>query len=242
MSQLYNIYCDESCHLENDSQKVMVLGAIWCPKNDTRSISLEIKKIKEKHNLGRNFECKWTKVSSPQSSKSKYAFYEELIDYFFDKPQLHFRTLIVPDKSKLNHSAFPGQDHEQFYYKMYFQMLHPILNPNEKYRIFIDIKDTRGVAKQRELHEYLCNKQKDFQREIIEYVQQIRSHESELLQLTDLLIGAVSYANRDLSGNAGKINLVSLIRNRTNYNLTQSTFLREEKFNIFCWQAKEFNV
>ena len=24
----YNIYCDESCHLENDSQKAMVLGYI----------------------------------------------------------------------------------------------------------------------------------------------------------------------------------------------------------------------
>ncbi len=28
MSQVFNIYCDESCHLENDRQKAMVLGAI----------------------------------------------------------------------------------------------------------------------------------------------------------------------------------------------------------------------
>jgi hypothetical protein len=215
----------------------MILGAVWCQTNDVRSISLEIKRIKEKHKLPRNFECKWTKVSA-----SKYPFYEELINYFFDRPQLHFRALIVPDKDKLNHSVFPGQDHEQFYYKMYFQMLHPILNPSDRYRIFIDIKDTQGIGKQRKLHEILCNKQHDFQRNIIEIVQQIRSHESELLQLTDLLIGAISYANRILSGNAGKISLVKLIRKRTDYNLTQSTFLREEKFNIFCWQAKEFNL
>ncbi len=31
MPQIINIYCDESCHLENDNQKVMVLGAVWCP-------------------------------------------------------------------------------------------------------------------------------------------------------------------------------------------------------------------
>jgi len=31
MTQVANIYCNESCHLEHDRQKVMVLGAIWCP-------------------------------------------------------------------------------------------------------------------------------------------------------------------------------------------------------------------
>ncbi len=31
MSQICNIYCNESCHLENDHQQAMVLGAIWCP-------------------------------------------------------------------------------------------------------------------------------------------------------------------------------------------------------------------
>ncbi len=31
MSQVFNIYCDESCHLEHDREKVMVLGAVWCP-------------------------------------------------------------------------------------------------------------------------------------------------------------------------------------------------------------------
>ena len=31
MGDTYNIYCDESCHLRNDGQKAMVLGALWCP-------------------------------------------------------------------------------------------------------------------------------------------------------------------------------------------------------------------
>jgi hypothetical protein len=30
-SRVYNVYCDESCHLENDHQKVMVLGAVRYP-------------------------------------------------------------------------------------------------------------------------------------------------------------------------------------------------------------------
>jgi hypothetical protein len=28
MSEIYNIYCDESCHLEKDKIPVMVLGAV----------------------------------------------------------------------------------------------------------------------------------------------------------------------------------------------------------------------
>jgi len=31
MGQTYNVYCDESCHLQNDGLSVMVLGAVWCP-------------------------------------------------------------------------------------------------------------------------------------------------------------------------------------------------------------------
>ena len=28
----YNVYCDESCHLEHDNSNVMVIGAVYCPK------------------------------------------------------------------------------------------------------------------------------------------------------------------------------------------------------------------
>ncbi len=31
MSQVFNVYCDESCYLENDHQKVMVLGTVRYP-------------------------------------------------------------------------------------------------------------------------------------------------------------------------------------------------------------------
>ena len=47
----YNIYCDESCHLEHDHQKIMVLGAIRCDKTYKSQIVKEIRAIKEKHNM-----------------------------------------------------------------------------------------------------------------------------------------------------------------------------------------------
>ncbi len=241
MNHIYNIYCDESCHLEKDRQKSMVLGAIWCPLELARKERIEIKKIKTKHNLPKDFEIKWTKVSF-----SKIEFYKEVVNYFFNHKNLHFRALIVPDKTLLNHSAYPGQDHDQFYYKMYFHMLHPIFSTESQYQIYLDIKDTLGIVKQNKLHEVLCNKQRDFQRQIVLKVQQIRSHESDLMQMADLFIGAVSYRSRNLysseNPNQGKIELVRLIEERTGYKINQSTFLGESKFNLFRWQATEFGL
>lgn len=43
MTRVFNVYCDESCHLENDRQKAMVLGAVWCPLEKTREIAVRIR-------------------------------------------------------------------------------------------------------------------------------------------------------------------------------------------------------
>jgi hypothetical protein len=122
---------------------------------------------------------------------------------------------------------------------MYFDMLKVIFSPDARYRVYLDIKDTRGAQKAAKLHEVLCNNLYDFSREVIERLQLVHSHEIEQLQLADLLIGAVSYVNRDLQGNAGKLALVERIRERSRYSLTRTTLLREEKFNLFRWHAAE---
>ena len=237
MKRVYNVYCDESCHLENDRQKAMVLGALWCPVEKAREANKAIRRIKMRHGLNPAFEIKWTKVSP-----AKIEFYRELIDYFFDDPELHFRALIVPDKSKLKHEAFAGQDHDLWYYKMYFDMLKVIFDPQARYRVYLDIKDTRGGAKITKLHDVLSNNMYDFSREIIERIQLVRSHEVELMQLTDLLIGAVSYINRGLSESPAKRALVDLIKQKSGYDLTRTTLLREDKVNLFRWHATEVQV
>lgn len=233
MNQVYNIYCDESCHLENDQQKVMVLGAVWCPLEKVRSISVHIHEMKSAHGMKSGFEIKWTKVSP-----AKKQFYLDLVDYFFNETGLNFRALIVPDKSKLQHDAF-GQTHDEWYYKMYFDMLKVILNPYDRYRIYLDVKDTRGAAKIKKLHEVLSNSLYDFSRQIIERVQLVHSHEVEIMQLADLLIGAVSYINRGLTTSTAKTAIIEKIKERSGYELTKTTLLRENKVNLFRWHASE---
>ena len=233
MTTTYNIYCDESCHLENDKEPIMVLGAVWCPLEKTREFSVGIREIKKQHGLPPNFEVKWTKVSP-----GKQPFYLDLLDYFFENADLHFRALIIPDKSRLRHMDYE-QSHDTWYYKMFFTMLKVIPNPRDHYRIYLDIKDTRSAEKVAKLHDVLCNNMYDYERQIIERLQMVHSHEVELLQLTDLLIGTVAYANRELSGNLAKIALVKRMKDRSGYGLTKTTLLREDKVNIFAWQASE---
>jgi len=232
MTTEYNVYCDESCHLENDGQKAMVLGAVWCPKGKRLEIAERIREIKQKHGLERDFEIKWTKVSP-----SKLAFYQDIIDYFFDDDDLHFRGLVVPDKSVLDHERHQ-QDHDDWYYKMYFTMLKTIFDPDSRYYVYIDIKDTLGHEKVEKLQDILCANAYDFSRRMIADVKRVHSHEVEHLQIADLLIGALSYLHRKLSGNSAKEALIARIRQRSGYRLTLNTMMRELKFNLLIWNSR----
>jgi hypothetical protein len=209
----------------------MVLGAVWCAKDDRENLFNRVKEIKAKHGLKPNFEIKWNKVSS-----SKLAFYRELINFFFDTDKLNFRALVVADKNELDHKKY-GHTHDTFYYKMYFDMLKIIISPHASYYIYLDIKDTQGYEKVNKLHEALSNNHYDFSKKIVKRIQEIRSDEVSLLQLTDLLIGALSYMYRGLDSSLAKLELIELIKKRSGYSLTKNTLPSERKFNLFIWHS-----
>lgn len=242
LSEEINIYCDESCHLQNDRQKVMVWGGIICPKNKVKEISKRIREIKIKHNLrnkfnkNNRFEIKWTKVSN-----SKLEFYIDIIDYFFDNSYLFFRGLFIPNKDILNFKS--PEEFDEFYYKMYYIMLKTIFKPDCHYNIYLDIKDTRGSQKIEKLKECLeknLYNQYSFKGKIINKIQEVKSHQVELVQLSDLIIGAISYINRQKDTSVAKKKLISRINER-GYTLTKSTLLREDKFNLFRWNGDKNN-
>ncbi len=245
MREIINIYCDESCHLENDKEKVMALGAVYCPASKKSEIFQMLSELKKKHNLipknKKNpndnrayYELKWNKISL-----AKINYFKDVVDYFFTDDDLNFRVLVVPDKSKLDYEKF-NHTHDTFYYKMYFSMLKVILNPDKGHHIYIDIKDTRSREKVHKLEQVLRNDKYDYAKEIIKKVQQVRSHEVELIQLADLLTGAVSYVNRGLADSRAKNILIEHIRHRSKYALTKSTLIREQKFNIFLWESSKY--
>ena len=122
---------------------------------------------------------------------------------------------------------------------MYFNLLKVIIAPQFRYHIYPDYKDTWGRRKGAKLHEVLANARYDFSRQIIERIQTVRSHEVELIQMTDLLTGIISYKNRGLSENAGKVQLVTRMQEQSHKLLTQTTLVREDKVNLFKWRPAE---
>lgn len=232
MTIIHNIYCDESAHLEKDNKKFMVLGGLACPNHLKDEIFKRLKAIRKEHGI-QTAEMKWNKVAH-----GKKEAYRNLINYFFDKDDLYFRAIVI-DKTKLNHMAF-AQNHDDFYYKMYFQLLQWFLEPDKKCNIYLDIKDTQGNQKINRLKEVLCNAHYDFNQDMINRIQEIHSHEVVLMQLTDLLIGAINYTHHFPSGgeSTAKNELVNLIKERSECTLIRSTVLGARKFNIFCWEAR----
>ena len=238
MSRLFNIYCDESCHLETDAitpeNRFMVLGGVACPDSVKTEIFDRIKSIKKENGLSHLSEMKWTKVSKP-----KLAAYRDLIHYFFDREELAFRAVVI-DKKELNHPAF-SQTHDEFYYKMYWHMLERLVDHANHYHIYLDNKDTLGALKVARLQEVLCHSKHDFNQKVIRRIQEVRSHEIAVMQITDLLIGAVSYANRYPEGgkSEAKNELVELIKARSGVSLQRSTSLGAAKFNLFKWEGQQ---
>jgi hypothetical protein len=219
----FNIYCDESTHLENDGMPYMIIAYVSSAWNQVKIHSSHIMMLRQKHNF--KGEIKWSKLS-----ESNYPFYADLIDYFF-ATDLNFRAVIV-DKTKIDNSRF-GYTHNDFYYRMYYQLLHHKIDMEHTYNIYLDIKDTCSYRKINKLREIL-----NIDSSNIRNLQFIRSHESVLLQLADVLMGALNYHLRgNLKVNA-KIKIVDKIKHHTKRPLELTTLKTASKFNLFFIELK----
>ena len=234
MGITYNIYCDESCHLEHDHINVMALGAVWCETDKVSQLASALRSLKKEFGLPPDFEIKWTKVSP-----AKVDFYRAVIDFFFRQEALGFRGVLIPDKRQLDHGVFE-QTHDTWYYKMWFVLLKQILNPDARHRIYLDIKDTRSQEKVLTLQKVLRKELYDFDAAIIERVQQVRSHEVELLQIADLFAGALTYLHRGIRTSDAKQRLIQEIQTESGFDLLRSTLPKEEKFNLLIWRPQEW--
>ncbi len=166
-------------------------------------------------------------------------FYQEVIDWFLAESPLHFRGLVVLNKQALNHAEFNQGDHDLFYYKMQFSLLNKILSPDSQYAIYLDIKDTRSRLKLKKLREVLCNNVYDFTSDMIGHIQNIHSHEAELMQVADYLTGALAYRHRNLQGNPAKVAVLEHLERKLGRSLSFSTPLREQKLNIFLFSPRQ---
>jgi hypothetical protein len=226
-NKTFNIYCDESTHLEHDGQPYMIYGYVSIAYNRIKSAKSRINQIKKNHAY--NEELKWTNIS-----EKTYLLYKEIVDYFF-MTDMNFRAVIV-DKSQIDNSR-PDYTFNDFYFRMYFQLLHHKIDMENTYNVYFDIKDTCSQKKLHQLREILK------WNAAIRNFQFIRSHESCFVQLADILMGAVNYHLRVEKGvlegkNIAKRKIIETIQEHTDISLNTTTVKTAKKFNLFFISLK----
>lgn len=131
----------------------------------------------------------------------------------------------------------PEYTFNDFYFRMYYQLLHHLSDMENEYNVFFDIKDTCSHKKLHTLQDILKYYSS------IRHFQFIRSHESYFVQLADILMGAINYNLRIEKGDVeGKViakrKLVDKIQEHADISLNRTTPLSKKKFNLFFISLK----
>ena len=223
----FNLYCDESTHLEHDGQPYMLYGYVSIASNQIKMAKEQIHNIRTKYNYFDEF--KWTNVHT-----ATYPVYNALLEYFF-MTDMSFRTVIV-DKSQIDNTR-KDYTYNDFYFRMYFQLLHNEVSLENMYNVYFDIKDTCSQEKLHNLQKIL------HWNASIGNFQFIRSHESCFLQIADVLMGAINYNLRVEKGtikgtSIPTCKLVEMIKKQTNISLQATTPKSTKKFNLFFIKLK----
>lgn len=229
--KIYNVFCDESrqdllaCRDSvSDMNRYCCIGGLMLPLESRDYIKSKIKALQEKYNL--HGELKWGTVSN-----NKINFYLDLIDYFFSESELTFRTIVI-DAQKINNTAYNNSDQELGYYKFYYQLLYHWLVPGRIYRIYTDQKTNGDKQRLKDLKDILNNSY--YSHSTIESIQSIDSRQSLILQMENILMGAVGYKfNFGKNGASSAKNMViGKIEQYLKHQICH-TDKNEHKFNVF---------
>ena len=227
-----DLYCDESRQdlLVNkeaiaSKNRYVSFGGLLVPREKRLLLKQRIKELKKNSGIAKEF--KWGNVSN-----NKIDFYKSLVDLFFDTDfnDVCFRCVII-DAQEIDNEKYNDADQELGYYKFYYQLIHNWINSGDTYYVFTDYKTNKEKNRLQELCRILNRK---YSRNSIEIIQAIDSAESVLLQLQNILMGAVSYKyNYEESGTSiAKTQLVNYIEEKLDKRIC-ATNLSEYKFNIF---------
>jgi hypothetical protein len=209
----------------------MVSGCVWCPLASKDNIVSEIRSLKDRYDT--HGEIKWKSVS-----RSRLGFYLKIVEFFFNRPDLRFRCLVI-DKEKLHHERFNLGDHDVFFYKVYYLLLKKIIDPTNQYFVYFDYKDTNNQRRINALYKVVQNTFKDQEGKILKRCQSLHSKDSLLIQLADLLIGAVGYHYNDFNTSDTKNSICDRMSGYVaRPNLKFSSPYAEQKFDIFRMELK----
>ncbi len=241
---LYYIYCDES---RQSQDRFMVLGGLVIRADSEEVFNDTMEKYREVTNM--RAELKWSKVSIQKLSE-----YKTFIDYFFalnNADRIHFHCMIV-DNHQVNHRKFNQNNPELGFYKFYYQLLlhafgRRYCKTDHEARFIVHL-DERTTKYKLETLKVILNrgimKKYGIGWNPFRSIEPGDSKQSNLLQVDDLLIGAVGYQKNSYNLIAGakqaKIDLAEHIATTAGLpDLRADTLANNKRFTIWNFSLRK---
>lgn len=239
---LLHVYCDESRQTQD---RYMVFGGIIIRASALEPFNQAMKLWRDAQNM--HAELKWTKVSN-----QKLAEYKSLVDLFFSlagRNQVHFRSVVF-DTTQIDYKAFHEGDKELGFYKFFYQF---VLHSFGKYAVEKDRRmivyfDQRQSKQKLSTFCVILNRgiRKKFKcdRDVVRSVQAVDSKKCDLMQVADVLMGAIGYQNNDCHlrprARRAKIELADYIAQKAKLvSLKQKTPWGMRHFGIWMFQFEK---
>jgi hypothetical protein len=116
---------------------------------------------------------------------------------------------------------------------MFYTALNHVLEADSQYKVYFDYKDKIGMERIQILKSCLMSKKHLSTNNFV--CDQVQSYESQMIQLADLLIGAVGYKSRGVYTSDTKKELVDVLENRLLIDISQTTLMNFTKFSVLRW-------
>lgn len=168
-----------------------MIGATFCAADVAPRVARTIDYITRPHSAN---ELKWQKVT-----RKAEPMYETIVRAYFqmvDQGYLHYYCLVV-DNTKVNHKLYNDGDHELGFTKFVFTLLYKfarLYRSNNRFYCFLDHRTTKHDPA--DMKAALNSRvRRDLPRGYDPYrvVKFTHSEHSRLIQLTDIITGAIAY-------------------------------------------------
>ena len=222
----------------------MVIGGIITARENETRFSEAMTLYRQSHRMFS--ELKWTKVSD-----QKLPEYRALMDLFFSlTPALMFKAIVV-DTSEIDHRRFNQNDAELGFYKLMYQfLLHSFgreLGRQDQCLVFLDQRTTSKykLAALRAILNHGLRKKYHFAHFPVRDIQPKNSKDSDLIQVADILMGAIGYemngAHTRTGAKRAKVLLAEYIAQKAGVlNLQQPTPRSFRHFSIWHFHFRDF--
>jgi hypothetical protein len=240
---IHHIHCDES----QTGARFVVYGGIITSGRNVEWFDGLMEQWRAHHNMRK--ELKWTKVTN-----QKYEEYRSLVDLFFEHADLHrlYFKSVVFDMEQVDYRTYHDGDEELGFYRFYYQfLLHKFCRyaktDEHALHVFIDERSTRRKFPLRTLHDALnAGIKKKYGRtvDVVRQVEPRKSKETNLMQVADVLMGAVGWHSNDLGdreeARVAKVNLAAYIAKRAKLaSLKHGTPWGQENFEVWRFRFSQ---